>query len=84
MTLVFLGLFVVLLALIARNALNKTNKLLKLAIHALGGVVGLWLIDLLLSVFTVEIPINVFTISTVALLGFPGAILLTVLQLIGI
>lgn len=84
MTLVFLGLFIVLLILVVIASLRKPNKLIKLSIHILGGIVGLWLVDLLLSVFTVEIPINVFTVSLVAILGFPGVIVLTALQLIGI
>jgi len=84
MTFVFLGLFIILMGLVVVASLRKPNKLIKLSIHVLGGVVGLWLMDLLLSVFTVEIPINVFTIILVALLGFPGVIVLTALQLIGI
>lgn len=84
MTFVFLGLFIILLSLVVIASLRKPNKLIKLSIHVLGGVVGLWLVDLLLSVFTVEIPINVFTVSLVAILGFPGVIVLTALQLIGV
>ncbi|RNC28648.1 MAG: hypothetical protein AWM53_01308 [Candidatus Dichloromethanomonas elyunquensis] len=84
MTLVFLGLFIILLGLVVAASLRKPNKLIKLLIHMLGGVVGLWLVDLLLSVFAVEIPINVFTVSLVAILGFPGVIVLTALQLIGV
>lgn len=84
MTFIFLGLFIVLLVLVVVASLKKPNKLIKLSIHVLGGVVGLWLVDLLLSVFAVEIPINVFTVSLVAILGFPGVIVLTALQLIGI
>jgi inhibitor of the pro-sigma K processing machinery len=84
MTLVFLGLFIILLGLVVAASLRKPNKIIKLAIHVLGGIVGLWLIDLLLSVFAVEIPINVFTVSLVAVLGFPGVIVLTALQLIGV
>lgn len=84
MTFVFLALFIVLLILVVLSSLRKPNKLIKLSIHVLGGIVGLWLVDLLLSVFTVEIPINVFTVSLVAILGFPGVIVLTALQLIGL
>ncbi len=84
MTLIFLGLFILLLGLIVVASLKKANKLIKVAIHILGGIVGLWLVDLLLSVFTLEIPINVFTVGLVALLGFPGVIVLAVLQIIGI
>lgn len=84
MTFVFLGLFIVLMGLVVVASLRKPNKLIKLSIHVLGGIVGLWLIDLLLSVFAVEIPINVFTVILVAILGFPGVIVLTALQLIGI
>lgn len=84
MTFVFLGLFIVLMGLVVFASLRKPNKLIKLSIHVLGGVVGLWIVDLLLSVFTVEIPINIFTVSLVAILGFPGVIVLTALQLIGI
>ncbi|MFA6809011.1 MAG: pro-sigmaK processing inhibitor BofA family protein [Eubacteriales bacterium] len=84
MTLVFLGLFLVLLVLVVISSLGKPNKLLRLSIHVLGGVVGLWIIDLLLSVFSLEVPINIFTVVLVSLLGFPGVILLTILQFIGI
>lgn len=84
MTLIFLGLFIVLMVLVIFSSLRKPNKFVKLSIHVLGGIVGLWLVDLLLSVFAVEIPINAFTVSLVAILGFPGVIVLTALQLIGI
>lgn len=84
MTFVFLGLFIVLLGLIAFAAIRKPNLIIKLAIHVLGGIVGLWLVDLMLSVFALEIPINLFTVSLVAVLGFPGVVVLTALQLIGI
>jgi inhibitor of the pro-sigma K processing machinery len=65
-------------------SLRKPNKLINLFIHILGGIVGLWVVDLLLSIFSFEIPINIFTVSVVAILGFPGVIVLAVLQLIGI
>jgi len=84
MTLVFLGLFILLLGLVVFSSLKRPNRVLKLFIHILGGVVGLWLTDLLLSVFSLEIPINMFTVILVAILGFPGVIALTVLQIIGI
>jgi inhibitor of the pro-sigma K processing machinery len=84
MTFIFLGLFIVLMGLVVFASLKKPNKIIKLSIHVLGGVVGLWLVDLLLSVFGVEVPINIFTISLVAVLGFPGVIVLTALQLFGI
>ncbi|NLL52649.1 MAG: sigmaK-factor processing regulatory BofA [Peptococcaceae bacterium] len=84
MTIIFAGLSILLLALIVVASLKKPHKFIKLAIHILGGIVGLWIVDLFLSVFGLEIPINVFTIGTVALLGFPGVIVLTILQLFGI
>lgn len=84
MTLLFLGLFIILMGLVVFSSLRKTNRFVKFTIHVLGGVVGLWLVDLLLSVFTVEIPINIFTVCLVAILGFPGVLVLTVLQLIGV
>lgn len=84
MTFVFLGLFIILLALIVRSSLGQPRLFLKVTIHILGGIVGLWLFDLLLSVFGLGIPINLFTILLVGFLGFPGVIALTVLQLLGI
>ncbi len=54
MTFVFAGLFILLLALIVITSLRKPNKLIKIVIHILGGIVGLWLVDLLLSVFGLE------------------------------
>jgi len=84
MTLLFLGLFILLLGLIVYTSLRKPNRLLKFCIHILGGIVGLWLVDLLLSVFSLEIPINLFTVCLVAILGFPGVIVLTILQIFGI
>jgi inhibitor of the pro-sigma K processing machinery len=84
MTFIFLGLFAVLLCLVVVASLRRPNKIIKLSIHILGGVVGLWLVDLLLSVFAVEIPINVFTVILVAILGFPGVVVLTALQLMGV
>lgn len=84
MTIVFLSLFVILMGLVVFASLRKPNKFIKFSIHVLGGIVGLWLVDLLLSVFGIEIPINIFTVSLVALLGFPGVIVLAVLQFIGV
>lgn len=84
MTFVFLGLFFLLLALIVRSSLGQPRVFLKAAIHILGGVVGLWLFNLLLSVVGLDIPINIFTIVIVGLLGFPGVLALSVLQLLGI
>ncbi len=84
MTLIFLGLFILLIGLVVRSVLGKPNLFLKLIIHMLGGIVGLWLFDFLLSIMGCAIPINVFTITLVGLLGFPGVLALTVLQLLGI
>lgn len=84
MTLIFLGLFIVLIVLVVRSSLGKPNLLLKIIIHMLGGVIGLWLIDFLLSILGFSIPINLFTIILVGLLGFPGVVALVVLQFLGI
>jgi inhibitor of the pro-sigma K processing machinery len=84
MTLIFLGLFILLIVLVVRSALGKPNLFLKLVIHMLGGIVGLWLFDFLLSILGYEIPINFFTIILVGLLGFPGVLALAVLQVLGI
>lgn len=84
MTFVFLGLFIILLALIVRSSLGQPRVFLKVLIHILGGIVGLWMFNLLLSVIGFDIPINLFTILLVGLLGFPGVLALSVLQLLGI
>ncbi len=84
MTLIFLGLFILLIGLIVRSALCKPNLFLKLIIHMLGGIVGLWLFDFLLSILGYSIPINFFTITLVGFLGFPGVLALSVLQFMGI
>lgn len=84
MTFLFLGLFIVLIGLVVRSSLGKPNIFLKLLIHILGGIVGLWLLDLLLSVLGLGIPINLFTILIVGLLGFPGVLALVGLQAFGI
>lgn len=84
MTFIFLGLFIVLLALVIRSSLGQPRVFLKVSIHILGGIVGLWLCNLLLSVIGFDIPINFFTILLVGLLGFPGVMALSVLQLLGI
>lgn len=84
MTMIFMGLFVLLIGLVVRSTLGKPNVFLKAVIHILGGIVGLWLFDLLLSVLGYTIPINVLTIILVGFLGFPGVVALTVLQLLGI
>ncbi|SPF52589.1 putative membrane protein [Candidatus Desulfosporosinus infrequens] len=84
MTLVFLGLLILLIGLVVRSTLGKPDLVLKITIHMLGGIVGLWLCDFLLSIFGFAIPINFFTIILVGLLGFPGVIALVVLQLLGI
>ncbi|GAB6151995.1 pro-sigmaK processing inhibitor BofA family protein [Desulfosporosinus burensis] len=81
---IFLGLFILLIGLVVRSALGKPNLFLKLIIHMLGGIVGLWLFYFLLSILGYAIPINIFTIAMVGLLGFPGVLALTVLQLLGI
>jgi inhibitor of the pro-sigma K processing machinery len=84
MTFVFLGLFVLLVGFVVKSTLGKPNMFLKIAIHTLGGIVGLWLFDLVLSVAGLGIPINLFTVVLVGLLGFPGVIALTGLQILGI
>ncbi|MFZ3100831.1 MAG: pro-sigmaK processing inhibitor BofA family protein [Desulfitobacteriaceae bacterium] len=84
MTFVFLGLLVLLLGLVVRSSLSRPRFLLKALIHVLGGIVGLWLVDLLLSVLGIVIPINYFTIAIVGLMGFPGVLVLTALQVLGI
>ncbi|MDR3600079.1 MAG: pro-sigmaK processing inhibitor BofA family protein [Desulfosporosinus sp.] len=84
MTLVFLGLLILLIGLVVRSTLGKPNLFLKIIIHMLGGIVGLWLFDFLLSMLGFVIPINFFTIILVGLLGFPGVLALGVLQLLGI
>jgi inhibitor of the pro-sigma K processing machinery len=84
MTFVFLGLFIILLAFVVRSSLGQPRVFLKVIIHVLGGIVGLWLCNLLLSVFGLDVPINLFTILLVGLLGFPGVMALLVLQLLGI
>lgn len=84
MTLVFLGLLILLIGLVVRSTLGKPNLFLKMTIHMLGGIVGLWLFDFLLSILGFTIPINFFTITLVGLLGFPGVLALVVLQFLGI
>lgn len=84
MTFIFLGLFIVLMGLVIRTSLGKPNLFLKLSIHILGGIVGLWIFDLILSVLGFGIPINIFTIFIVGLLGFPGVLALAGLQAFGI
>ncbi|ADY54535.1 sigmaK-factor processing regulatory BofA [Syntrophobotulus glycolicus DSM 8271] len=84
MTFVFMILFVILLLLVVISSLRRPNQLIRVMIHMLGGVVGLWLINLLLSVVNIQIPINIFTVILVAFLGFPGVIVLTVFQFIGV
>ena len=84
MTLVFLGLLILLIGLVVRSTLGKPNLLLKMTIHMLGGIVGLWLFDFLLNILGLAIPINFFTIILVGLLGFPGVLVLVVLQFLGI
>lgn len=84
MTFVFLGLFTLLIGLVVKSSLGKPNVLLKVMIHSLGGIVGLWIFDLILSVVGFSIPINLFTVIVVGLLGFPGVIALAGLQILGI
>jgi len=84
MTLIFLGLTLVLMAFVVRSTLGRPNKFIKAVIHILGGIVGLWLVDLLISILGIAIPINVFTVGLVALLGFPGVLMLLALQVLGI
>ncbi len=84
MTWIFLGLFILLIVLVVRSELGRPNFFLKLMIHMLGGIVGLWLVNFLLSILGCAIPINFFTVPLVGLLGFPGVLVLIVLQLLGI
>ncbi|ODA41551.1 pro-sigmaK processing inhibitor BofA family protein [Desulfosporosinus sp. BG] len=84
MTLIFLGLLILLIGLVVRSTLGRPNLFLKIVIHMLGGIVGLWLFDFLLSILGFAVPINLFTITLVGLLGFPGVLALVVLQFLGI
>ncbi|WP_425805840.1 pro-sigmaK processing inhibitor BofA family protein [Desulfitobacterium sp. Sab5] len=84
MTFLFLGLLIVLMGLVVHSSLKKPNLFLKLLIHILGGIVGLWLLDLVLSILGFGIPINLFTIVIVGLLGFPGVLALAGLQILGV
>ncbi|EGW36071.1 pro-sigmaK processing inhibitor BofA family protein [Desulfosporosinus sp. OT] len=84
MTLIFLGLLTLLIGLVVRSTLGRPNLFLKIGIHMLGGIVGLWLFDFLLSILGFAVPINFFTIALVGLLGFPGVLALVVLQFLGI
>jgi inhibitor of the pro-sigma K processing machinery len=84
MTLLFLVAFIGLIALIVYSSLHVPGKIVKISIHVLGGIAGLWLTNLLLGVFDVTIPINVFTVAFVAVAGFPGVVALSVLQFLGI
>ena len=84
MTLIFLGLLLVLMFLVARASIKKPGLLLRLSIHVLGGIVGLWIFDLVLSLLGFVIPINAFTIILVGLLGLPGVLALSALQFFGI
>lgn len=84
MTFLFLGLLIVLMGLVVHSSFKKPNLILKLLIHVLGGIVGLWILDLILSLVGFGIPINLFTIAIVGLLGFPGVLALAGLQIFGI
>ena len=84
MTLIFLVAFIGLIALIVWSSLHVPGKIVKLSIHVLGGIAGLWLANLLLGVFGVTIPINIFSVALVAVTGFPGVVALGVLQFLGI
>ena len=84
MTLIFLVAFIGLIALIVYSSLHVPGKIVKFSIHALGGIAGLWLTNLLLGVAGITVPINVFTVGFVALAGFPGVVALGVLQFLGI
>ncbi|MEA4900237.1 pro-sigmaK processing inhibitor BofA family protein [Desulfitobacterium sp.] len=84
MTFIFFGLFIVLMGLVVLSSLRKPHILLKLSIHILGGIVGLWLLNLGLSILGFGIPINVSTIILVGILGFPGVLALVGLQVFGI
>lgn len=84
MTYIFLGLLLVLMFLVARASLKKAGVFMRLSIHVLGGIVGLWIFDLVLSLIGFAVPINVFTIILVGLLGLPGVFALSALQLLGI
>lgn len=84
MTFVFLGLLLVLMFLVARSSLRKPGLWLRLSIHVLGGIVGLWIFDLALSLIGFAVPINVFTVILVGILGLPGVLALSALQFLGI
>ncbi len=84
MTLIFLGLLILLISLVVRSTLGQPNLFLKVIIHMLGGIVGLWLFDFLFSILGFAVPINFFTILLVGFLGFPGVVALAVLQFLGI
>ncbi|MDR3287966.1 MAG: pro-sigmaK processing inhibitor BofA family protein [Peptococcaceae bacterium] len=84
MTVVFLGLLILLVIAVVRSSLRKPNWFLKMLVHVLGGLVGLWLLDVVLSVVGIAVPINVFSVVLAGLLGVPGVGALLVLQLLGV
>lgn len=52
------------------------TKLIKIVKRIIFAFIAIYSLDLILKGFNITVPINYYTIATVALLGFPGLIML--------
>lgn len=77
-----LGFLLVLLAIMCVYYAKSQKRIRKLLFGALSGVILLFPVQLILSGLGYAITINLFTVTTAAILGIPGTILLTVAALL--
>ncbi len=62
----------------------NAKRLIELLINSLIGIIVLWLLNKFGGSLGISIPINFITAIVVGILGFPGVIILLLLNLIGI
>ena len=81
-TIIIVALVVLLLAKFILNL--NTKRIIELILNIVLGIVVLWLINKFGTTLGISIPINIVTALVVGILGFPGVIILVLLNLIGI
>ncbi|MDR3270964.1 MAG: pro-sigmaK processing inhibitor BofA family protein [Peptococcaceae bacterium] len=84
MTLILLGISLILMAVLLVTYIRAPKGLIRMGLHVILGLAGLWLLNLVLSVADISIPINTFSVLFVGLLGLPGLGVLIVLRILGV
>ena len=79
---IFVGVAIVVILMIARLATAPVQAMLKLLINSVAAVLLLCMAGMIGRCWGVQLPINPVTILLVAILGLPGLLLVTILHLI--